>query len=56
VDDGFRIASDQSSNQQDQLDSCADRGKTGQEIRKSATGRNQDSDDRDIGHTDEDNS
>jgi hypothetical protein len=44
VDDGFRISSDPTDNQEDPALTSADSGKTRQEIRKSATKRNQDSD------------
>jgi hypothetical protein len=47
VDDGFRIAPDSSPHQQYQQDSSANHSKTGQTIRKSATGCNQESDDED---------
>jgi hypothetical protein len=48
VDDGFRIAPDPSTHQQDQAHSVADGGKTELEIHKSATGCNQDPDDQDL--------
>lgn len=44
MDDGFRISSDPPDNQADQALRSADRSKTRQIIRKSATKRNQDSD------------
>jgi hypothetical protein len=43
VSDGFRISSDPQASQEDQALTNADRGKIEQEIRKSATGRNQNS-------------
>jgi hypothetical protein len=42
VDDGFRISSDPSNNQQDPALPCADGGKIEQVERKSATSCNQD--------------
>lgn len=41
VSDGFRISSDPQAHQQDQILSSADRDETRQNLRKSATGRNQ---------------
>jgi hypothetical protein len=41
VSDGFRISSDHEGNQQDQLLTDADRGNTEQNLRESATSRNQ---------------
>ena len=52
VDDGFRIAPGPSVYQQDQSLSSANQGKSGQEIRKSATGCNQDFEDPDPSQAD----
>jgi hypothetical protein len=41
VSDGFRISSDHDQNQEDQSVADADRGETQQNLRKSATSRNQ---------------
>jgi len=43
MSDGFRISSDHEDNQEDQSFTDADCGKTDQNLRESATSRNQDS-------------